>query len=166
MSTLAKTALADLEHEASSTRRMLERFPEGKDDYTPHAKSGKLAEIAGHVAGIPHLGALVMNTPEFDFAKTPLPKEPTYSTSADLVAAFDSAWSNLSGMLANTTDEAMQETWTLRAGDHVIMSMPRVAVMRTLVANHMIHHRAQLSVYYRLLDVPVPGMYGPSADER
>jgi len=166
MSTLAKTALADLEHEAASTRRMLERFPEGHDDYTPHVKSGKLADLAAHVAGIPHLGALVMTTPEFDFAKSQLPKEATYSTSAALVGAFDSAWSRLSGMLASSTDETMQETWTLRAGDHVVMSMSRVAILRTLVANHMIHHRAQLSVYYRLLDVPVPGMYGPSADER
>lgn len=76
------------------------------------------------------------------------------------------AKTTLADLEHEATDEAMQEIWTMRAGDHVIMSMPRVAVLRTFVANHLIHHRAQLSVYYRLLDVPVPGMYGPSADER
>ncbi len=166
MSTLAKTALADLEHEAGSTRRMLERFPEGKDEYTPHTKSGTLADVASHVAGIPYLGTIVMTTPELDFAKTQLPKQPTYSSAAALIGAFDSAWGEFTALLADTTDEVMQETWTMRAGEHVIMSMPRVAVLRTFVVNHLIHHRAQLSVYYRLVDVPVPGMYGPSADER
>lgn len=166
MSSLAKTALADLDLEAANTRRMLERFPSGNDDFAPHTKSGKLAELATHIAGIPFLGKVVMDTPGLDFMKAPLPKPETRNSSADLVQMFDQNWNTFSGMLASTTDAAMQETWTLQAGDHVIMSMPRVDVLRRLIANHMIHHRAQLSVYYRLLDVPVPGMYGPSADER
>ncbi len=165
MSMIAKTALGDLENEVANTRRVLERYPEGKDDFTPHAKSWPMHKLANHVAGLVSWGAYTIATSVLDFAETTPPQPAAQNTAAGLVSIVDEAWAKFKAALESTTDEAMLETWTLRNGAHVIMSMPRIAVLRGVVVNHMIHHRAQLTIYYRLLDVPVPGLYGPSADE-
>ena len=164
---LATTVFADLEHEINGTRRMLERYPAGKDDFTPHPKSFTLAKLATHVASLPLLGSMAMEDPELDFASGKFQQPvPATMDAAGLVALFDREWGKLKALLAATDDAAMTTPWTLRSADHVIFTMPRVAVVRSLVVNHLIHHRAQLTLYYRMLDVPVPGLYGPSADEQ
>ena len=165
MPTIAQTALADLDHEIANTRRVLERYPQGKDAYTPHPKSFPLGKLASHLAMLPWLGAQALGTSEFD-VRAPRGAEPAAPTdAAGMVSLFDGHWQKFKTALDSASDAALLETWTLKAGDHVIMAMPRVAALRALLINHIIHHRAQLTVYYRLLDVPVPGMYGPSADE-
>ena len=165
MPTIVQTSLADLEPEIAKTRQVLERYPQGKDDFTPHPKSFTMGKLATHVASLSFLGSVALNTSEFDVTG-PMPAQPTPPRdAAGMVALLDEHWQKFKGELDATSDEALLETWTLKAGDHVIMAMPRVAVLRTLLINHTIHHRAQLTVYYRLLDVPVPGLYGPSADE-
>jgi uncharacterized damage-inducible protein DinB len=165
MPTIAQTALADLDNEIANTRRVLERFPEGKGDFTPHPKSFTLGKLASHVASIPWLGSQALGTSVFD-VRAPRPAQPAPATdAAAMVSLFDGHWQKFKSELDASSDAALLETWTLRAGDRVIMAMPRVAALRALIVNHLIHHRAQLTVYYRLLDVPVPGMYGPSADE-
>jgi uncharacterized damage-inducible protein DinB len=164
MNTIAQTSLADLEHEMAGTRRTLERFPDDKGDYQPHEKSATMAKLAAHVAGIPMLGVMALTTPEIDFMQPrQRPADPT--DAAGMVSLFDEGWAKLKTALAESSNEALMEKWTMRAGERVVMSLPRAAVMRSLIINHMIHHRAQLTVYYRLNGVSVPGLYGPSADE-
>ncbi len=144
---------------------MLERYPDGKNDFTPHDKSWPMIRLAAHVATLPDLGCMALSRSEIDFAN-PLPARPTPPTDrASLLAAFERDSSAFKGLLAEATDEAMMETWTMRAGAHVILAMPRVGVLRSMIINHLVHHRAQLTIYYRLCGVPVPGLYGPSADD-
>lgn len=164
---LASTVFADLQHEVNGTRRVLERYPAGKGDFTPHPKSFTLEKLATHVASLPLLGTLAMENPELDFLSGKFQQPvPATMDGAGLVAVFDREWDRLKALLAATDDAALTTPWTLRKGDHVVFTMPRVAVVRGMVANHLIHHRAQLTLYYRMLDVPVPGLYGPSADEQ
>ena len=164
MNTIPQTSLADLEQEMAGTRRTLERFPNDKGDYQPHEKSATMAKLAAHVAFIPMLGVMAMTTPEVDFMQRgDRPAEPT--DAAGMLALFDEGWAKLKTALAESSDEKLMDKWTMRAGERVIMSLPRAAVLRSLIINHMIHHRAQLTVYYRLNGVSVPGLYGPSADE-
>ena len=165
MPTIAQTALADLEHEIAGTRRVLERFPAGQDDFSPHPKSMTLGKLATHVASLPWLGSVALSTADFDVTK-PRPAQPSSPTDgAGMTALLDGHWQKFESELRDTSDASLLENWTLRAGDHVIMAMPRVAALRALIINHMIHHRAQLTVYLRLLNIPVPSVYGPSADE-
>jgi uncharacterized damage-inducible protein DinB len=163
---LRQIALGDLEHEFSQTRRLLERVPDGKFDWKPHDKSGSLGSLASHVAQLPFLMLVILEQEGLDFAKTP-PRPPApVGTAAELVSRFDELSAKVRAGLDAATDEALSASWTLRAGDHVIMSGTRASALRTIGVSHMVHHRGQLSVYLRLLDVPVPGMYGPSADEK
>jgi hypothetical protein len=163
---IAQTSLGDLQHEIDGTRRTLERYPQGHADFSPHPKSMPLGKLATHVASLPFLGSVALTTPEFDVTG-PMPAHPAPpADGAGMVALLDQHWQKFKAELDAASDETLRETWTLKAGDHVIMALPRVAVLRNLLISHMIHHRAQLLVYYRMLDVPVPGLYGPSADER
>ena len=163
--TLRELALADLQAELTSTRRILDRVPDDKLSWRPHAKSATLKELAAHIAQLPGFALTMLIAPELDFAK---PRErPALPDSRDaLLAAFDQVAVRLSETLADASDEFLREEWTLRAGDRVIFRAPRVNALRTMGVSHLVHHRGQLSVYLRLLDVPVPGLYGPSADER
>ena len=162
---LAQTAFADFEHEFANTRRMLERIPEAHLDFTPHAKSWPLRKLARHLTDFGGWGAYTVSHSVLDFAE-PQPPAPPMETAADFLKAFDEGVAAFRAALPTTTDEQMMETWTMKNGDAVIMAMPRLAVFRGMIISHMIHHRAQLTIYYRLLDVPVPGLYGPSADEQ
>lgn len=155
--------LIDLEYELAATRRVLERYPDGRGDWKPHEKSNSLASLALHVAGIPQLGTGILTTPELDVTTRP-PQTPKDSA-AELLAMFDAGTERLKAAVAATDAAALEERWTLRAGPQVLISESRAMLMRLMVVNHLIHHRAQLGVYYRLLDVPVPSVYGPSADE-
>jgi uncharacterized damage-inducible protein DinB len=155
---------AELEHEAVSTRKMLERVPAEKLEWQPHDKSMSLMRLATHVAEIPGWTGPTVTMPELDFATYDY--KPITVTSADeLVAIFDKNVAEAVAALRSTSDATFMEPWTMRNGETVYFTMPKAGVMRGFVMSHFIHHRGQLSVYLRLLDVPVPSIYGPSADE-
>lgn len=161
---LNEALVAELQHEASSTRRMLERVPTEKLGWKPHEKSMSLARLSSHVAHLPFLTEMIMRADEMDFMNTPY-KLTEATDNAGLLQLFDTTLATAVDALKSADDERLRGQWTLRRAEHVIFQLPRIAAYRTMVVNHFIHHRGQLSVYLRLLDVPVPGMYGPSADE-
>ena len=157
--------IAELKHEGANTRKILERVPDEHFDWKPHEKSMDLKRLAVHLPDLLVWVRRGLTMDEMDFAG--MRYTPTdVRTTADLVALFDKNMAEALDLLANADDDKLHEKWIMRRGEHVIAEMPRIAVIRNLVMNHTIHHRGQLSVYLRLLDVPVPGMYGPSADEK
>ncbi|HEX8153056.1 MAG TPA: DinB family protein [Thermoanaerobaculia bacterium] len=160
---LTDALLAEFEHEMKTTRRLLERVPAERGDWKPHDKSSSLSQLALHVAHIPFWMTMTLKRTELD-AAAPAEKR-TLTTTEALLAEFDRKVADACDALTAATAEDLQVPWTLRAGDHVVFTMPRAATVRTFVMNHLIHHRGQLSVYLRLLDVPLPSIYGPSADE-
>jgi len=155
---------ADLDVEFAATRKLLERFPDAHADWRPHERSMTLAALAGHVASLPNLGQIIAGSAEFDFARNPY-VPPTARTSAELLALFDEKVASMRQAAATLDAPALMGTWHLRSGDTVFVSGPRGELLRRLFVSHTAHHRGQLTVYYRLLGVPVPGMYGPTADE-
>ena len=154
---------ADFVAEHAATRRLLERFPDPRADWRPHAKSRTLAELSTHVADIPNRGVSILSTEEVDVTKrqpmTPL------TTREALVAHHDASVSRLETALRGVDYPALAANWTMRAGPQVLVSAPRRLLLRRVMMSHLVHHRAQLGVYLRLLDIAIPGMYGPSADE-
>ena len=164
--TFGQMMLPEFDHEMASTRKTLERLPAGKFDFTPHPKSGTMAWTAAHIIQMLHWGVMTCTTSSVDLADPANQERPVQpKTAADAVAAFDKGVAALRPALEAVTDAQMSETWELKQGDKVFLSMPRAGVLRTVVFNHIIHHRAQLALYLRLNDVPVPALYGPSADE-
>jgi len=161
---LIDPSIMELDREASSTRKMLERVPEGRNDWAPHPKSMTLGKLATHVATIPNW-ASSLKEDVFDIGVNSVGVPPPPPTTAGLVALFDRTIADAKGVLNGLDDERAMGLWTLSMKGTPVFSMPRLAVVRTMILNHSVHHRGQLSVYLRLLDVPVPGMYGPSADE-
>ena len=155
---------AEMRQEAKTTRRLLERVPEESFGWKPHEKSMTLGRLAAHVAELPELVIPALTMPELDFASGAF-KPFVPRSNAELLEKFDRNIDAAAGLLEKQTDEAMGEKWRLRNGDHVLFEMPRALVVRFVGLNHVIHHRGQLSVYLRLLDVPLPSIYGPSADE-
>lgn len=154
--------IQELELEAARTRRVLERVPTDKLTWAPHAKSMNIGKLAMHIAVIPGRLSGWILTDEFHFSPNPTP-EPT--STEQILAAHDAAVAEAKQNLAKVGDAGLATMWTAKMGDKTLMTMPKGAVVRTLVLNHAFHHRGQLSVYLRLLDVPVPSIYGPSADE-
>ena len=155
--------LIDLDRELASTRRLLERYPAGKGAWQPHEKSRTLSVLATHVANIPQHGVNILTTPEMDVS-TRQPQPPKDSAE-ELLQTFDAGAARLKSAVADTDGAKLAEKWTMRAGERILASESRALLMRLMVVNHLVHHRAQLGVYLRLLNVPIPGMYGPSADE-
>ena len=155
----------DLDIELAATRKTLERFPDDKADWRPHAKSSTLQQLARHVAELPGFAATMLKTDSFDVMGAARQKS-SAATAADLLALFDGAAASLKEALAARRDDELQQTWTLTAGERTVVSGPRALMLRRMGITHIAHHRAQLGVYYRMLDVPVPGLFGPSADER
>ena len=156
--------LPEFDHEMATTRRLLDRVPEARFGWRPHVKSMSLAELAGHVANIPHWCSMTLTGTFLDLSTLDKPKAPEART--DLVGGFDKRVAAARAQLVKTTDAELFVPWTLKHGEHEVFTMPRISVLRTLVMNHLIHHRGQLSVYLRLNDVPVPAIYGPTADEQ
>ena len=142
---------------------MLERVPFEKKDWKPHEKSMSLGRLATHIAEIPYWLTNAITENELDLANG-LPKN-NPGTKEDLMKLFDECSSKAMEELRKVADETFLSNWTMRKGDKVYITMPKVIVARNFAMNHLYHHRGQLSVYLRLLDVPVPGMYGPSADD-
>ena len=156
--------LAEYDHEMGTTRRLLERIPDDKLPWKPHEKSMTLGGLATHLATIPHWAAPILNDAAFDLETAPPNPEPQTSR-AEILALFDESTHQTRLWMDKTDDEYLKH-WTLKRGDHEMFSMPRMAAFKSLIVNHIIHHRGQLSVYLRLNDVPVPAIYGPTADER
>jgi uncharacterized damage-inducible protein DinB len=154
----------DLESELATTRRMLDRVPSGKNDWRPHAKSRTLGELATHLAQLPGFGLLMATRNEFD-GLAPRPPQPPLNTTADRVRAFEEQSAQLRAALQKMTWAQANQPWKLRLGDKVVLNVPRTQVIRTVFVTHSAHHRAQLGVYLRMLETPVPWSYGRSADE-
>ena len=158
---LADMFIRELELEAKTTRRVLERVPDGKLTWKPHVKSMSLRQLAQHVATIPGSVSGMARLDSFDVEKFTEP--PALEGTAAILAAFDASVAQTN--LAATDDAAMMKNWSFNMGGKPIMTIPRIGVYRSILLNHLYHHRGQLTVYLRLLDVPVPSIYGPSADE-
>lgn len=164
---LSEMILGEFDHEMANTRKSLERVPEDKFGWAPHEKSMKLGRLAGHVAEIPKWATMAIEREEVDI------RPPGGGSAASLTAksrqealeAFDANVKAARTAIAGASDEHLMKPWTLLAGGQKIFTLPRMDVLRSMVMNHMIHHRAQLGVYLRLNNVPVPAIYGPSADE-
>ncbi|HXE76316.1 MAG TPA: DinB family protein [Candidatus Xenobia bacterium] len=164
---ISDVLLPEFDNEMASTRKVLERVPEGKPDFKPHPKSMPLARLAGHVAELPLWGVTTLTQDSFDFSPPDGTQyQPALMTSrAELLAQFDDGVAKTRAALAAASDDAWLRPWSLLSGGKTLFSMPKLAVWRGFVMSHLIHHRAQLGVYLRLNDVPVPSIYGPSADE-
>ena len=156
--------LAEYDHEMGTTRRLLERVPEDKLAWKPHDRSRSLAELATHLANIPRWGGTILNEPSFDLAGGP-PHAEERTSRAGILQLFDEATKQTRAWL-DKGDAEYAGMWSLRRGGQEMFSMPRIAAFRSFVIHHTIHHRGQLSVYLRLNDVPVPAIYGPSADDQ
>lgn len=161
---LRDIALSDLADELASTRRILERVPDEHLGWRPHAKSNTLQGLAAHIAQLPAFALLMVEHTDVDLATRQRGPDPAGREA--LLAEFDRNAAALRRAVEQSGDDDLRATWTLRFGDRVIASAPRVVMLRRMGISHIVHHRGQLSVYLRLLDVPVPGLYGPSADER
>ena len=161
---LNKQLIAELQMEAANTRKMLERIPLEKGDYKPHEKSMTLGRLATHVAELAGWVAFTMDQDGLDFSKMEY-KPVIAQTTEELLAIHDENVAKATKSLENASPADFGNMWTLRNGETVHFSLPKAAVVRSFAFSHLYHHRGQLSVYLRLLDVPVPGMYGPTADD-
>lgn len=155
--------LAEYDHEMGTTRKLLERLPDDKLQWKPHAKSMSLGGLATHVSNLPNWGATILNQLSFDLADAP-PNLEEKASRAEILAAFDASAARTRAAL-DKSDPELLAPWSLRRGGHEVFTLPRVAAFRTFVLYHVVHHRGQLSVYLRLNDIPIPAIYGPSADE-
>jgi uncharacterized damage-inducible protein DinB len=162
---IAEKYLAELKQEAVTTRKILNVVPLEKGDWKPHTKNFSLLQLAAHVAELPNYLYITISQDELDFAKSDY-KPSTPASNKELLSIFEKNLKNAEEALTNCSDEEMSKNWTMRSGETIYFSSPKESVIRSLCLNHLVHHRAQLGLYLRLLDVPVPGSYGPSADEK
>ncbi len=164
---ISETLLPEFDQEMANTRKTLERVPADKSDWKPHPKSMSLGALSAHIASMPGWTSLTMQSDSFDYAPPGAPpyQTPTFASNKELLEAFDKGVDEARAALVAADDGKFLAPWTLLAGGKTILTMPRVGVVRSFVLNHTIHHRAQLGVYLRLNDLPVPALYGPSADE-
>ena len=160
---IRESLLPEFDHEMATSRTVIERVPEDKYSWKPHEKSMTAGRLASHIAEMPAWGALGITQDFLDLAGGYKPFEA--GSRADLLTLFDKNVAAARESIAGCSDETFMKNWALKSGDKTLMSMPKIAVVRTFMLNHVIHHRGQLSVYLRELNVPVPSIYGPSADE-
>ena len=153
----------DFDGEQKTTRRVLERVPDGKDDYRPHEKSMTLGGLATHLAQLPGFGIAMLTADEFDPMNRP--KSPTPANTEERLKLFDNLSGKLRELFQQLTWDQTKTVWKIKSGERVFMEAPRGVMLRSALITHMAHHRAQLGVYLRVLGVPIPASYGPSADE-
>lgn len=159
--------LPEFDQEMANTRRVLANVPDGRFDWKPHTKSFTMGALASHVATLPGWAVNTVEADSLDIAPPGQPpmKMPTANSQKELLEMFDKNVSDARKAVSTASDELLAKPWSLLAGGRALFTMPKIAVIRSFVMNHGIHHRAQLGVYLRLNDIPVPGVYGPSADD-
>jgi uncharacterized damage-inducible protein DinB len=154
--------IQEFDREMTNTRKTLERVPEEKWNWKPAEKSGTLGWLAGHVATLPGFGTVIIKQPSLEIAGANFPRVEKHGM---LMDTFDRAVQDTRAALSGLTDDQLKQNWTLTNNGQTIFTLPRYHALRAMCFSHIIHHRAQLTVYFRLLGVPVPALYGPSADE-
>lgn len=162
--TIAEVLLLDFDAEIANTRRTLERIPENDPQWKPAEKSMPIGRLAIHVARLPEFATRILTTPTLDMANAKFPPL-VFESTAHLLSELDRTSAEAKSHLTAMTDDELKKHWKLSFGGKVFVDAQRMVLIRTMFLNHMVHHRAQLGVYLRLLSVPVPGLYGPSADE-
>jgi len=164
---IAQTLLPEFDHEMANTRRCLERIPDDQLDWSAHEKSWSLRGLTTHLANLPRWTVVTVEEGSFDFEPVDgeAPKEERVESVVEALATFDQNVAGARASIAGASDETLLGEWSLFQAGELLFTMPRIAVLRSFLMNHVIHHRGQLGVYLRLLDVPVPALYGPSADE-
>lgn len=160
---LNQAMLPEFDYEMANTRKSLERIPDGKFDWKPHAKSMTLGGLATHLSNVNHWVKAIVELDSFDVATAPPPE--VFKSRAAVLEEFDRNTAAARTAIANASDDQLMKPWSLKKDGTAIFTFPRINVLRTFILNHTIHHRAQLGVYLRLNDIPVPSIYGPSADE-
>jgi uncharacterized damage-inducible protein DinB len=163
--TIAEVLLLDYDHEITSTRRVLERIPQNEPAWKPHEKSMPIGRLALHTARMPEFCTRILTTTELDMDKEKFP-DFTFESTAQLLSELERTSAEARTYLTALSDEDLKTHWKLSFKGKTFVDAPRMLLYRTMFINHMIHHRAQLGVYLRLLEIPVPGLYGPSADEK
>jgi uncharacterized damage-inducible protein DinB len=165
---LSEALLSEYDQEMAGTRKTLERVPEAKFSWKPHAKSGTMLWLAAHLANLPEWAVYTIQQDSLDMAPNgvQMPAPPAPKSAKELLGLFDKNRAAGRKAIAGASDAHLQTYWTLMANGKVFFTMPKIACLRTWVFNHNVHHRAQLGVYLRLNDIPVPALYGPSADEQ
>ena len=164
---LSESLLPEFDNEMANTRKTLERVPNHKSDWKPHEKSMAMGGLATHLSNIPTWAVYTIDQDSLDLAPggKPLPPAEMAKSQAELLATFDANAAKARAAIAGASDADLFKPWSLMSNGTTILTMPKIVVLRNFVMNHLIHHRAQLGVYLRLNDIPVPSIYGPSADE-
>ena len=162
--TIAASMLPEFDHEMRVTRALIERVPDDRGDWQPHAKSMSMGRLAMHLPELIGMIPSILQQTELDYLAADKPAG--WTSAAAALATFDTAVAKARTLIAAEDDAAFMQTWTFRAGTQVIVAVPRVVALRSFVMNHVIHHRGQLSVYLRLNDIAVPEIYGPTADSK
>jgi uncharacterized damage-inducible protein DinB len=163
---ISEGLLPEFDHEIAQTRKLLERIPADRFDYRPHEKSWELGELASHVANLLTWARTTIEEDVFDMDPKSMPAPPVATDAAGLVALLDENASAARAAIEGAGDATLMKEWSLRVEGQTLFTMPRIAVLRSFVMNHLIHHRGQLTVYLRQCDVPLPSIYGPTADEQ
>ncbi len=161
---ISEALLPEFDQETSKTRKTLERIPDDKLTYKPHDKSPTMAWLGGHLANIMNWAVFTVKMDSIDIG-APFPQPPLPTSRQQILDTFDANRKLAREAIAATADERWMQPWSLLKGPAVLFEVPRIAAVRSFVMSHSIHHRAQLTVYLRMNDVPVPALYGPSADE-
>jgi uncharacterized damage-inducible protein DinB len=166
MMSITKQLLVEFDPEMKTTRKMLERMPEGKPNWKPHPKSMAMGRLAGHLAELVGFATMIIQTDFMDLAQRDPNRKPVIAeTRQQVLDVLDQKVTEARAAIAATTDEQWLKTWKLSMGEQTFYDGTKIGAVRAMMMNHLIHHRAQLGVYYRLNDVPLPSTYGPSADE-
>ena len=164
---ISESLLPEFDQESAMTKQVLERCPDAKFAFRPHAKSWELVKLATHLANLPYWALITMKQDSFDVAPPGGSdyQEPNAKTTAELLEKFNKNTADARAAIAEANDADFMKNWSLLKGGEKLFTMPKIVCLRSFVMNHSIFHRGQLAVYLRLIDVPVPALYGPSADE-
>lgn len=164
---ISESILPEFDHEMGTTRKVLANLDDGKLGWKPHDKSMSMGDLATHLINIPGWAGITLNADSFDVNPPggEAYREPAITSKAQALELFDKKVAEARAAIAGASDEVMMQPWSLLSGGETIFTMPKVVVLRSFVLNHNVHHRGQMSVYLRLNDIPVPSIYGPSADD-
>ncbi len=165
MLTLKDSVLSELDAEIAATRRLLERVPDNALEWRPHEKSMSLGGLATHLAQLPHWGTAILSGDGYDLERDATGHAAELTSRGDILRVFDRHSGEVRRALVESGDAQLAAPWSLSRGGHTVMSLPKLSALRRFLVNHLVHHRGQLTVYLRMHDVPLPPLYGPTADE-